>query len=130
MNLSAPFIARPVATTLLTIGIALAGILAFFRLPVAALPQVDFPTISVQAQLAGASPETVAASVASPLERYLGKIANVTEMTSQSGVGQTRVVLQFGLDRDIDGAARDVQAAINVARADLPTSLKILMSFF
>jgi multidrug efflux pump len=109
MNLSAPFIARPVATTLLTIGIALAGILAVSRLPVSALPQVDFPTISVQAQLPGASPETVATSVASPLERYLGKIANVTEMTSQSGVGQTRIVLQFGLDRDINGAARDVQ---------------------
>ena len=104
MNLSAPFIARPVATTLLTIGIALARILAVSRLPVSALPQVDFPTISVQAQLPGASPETVATSVASPLERYLGKIANVTEMTSQSGVGQTRIVLQFGLDRDIDGA--------------------------
>ena len=124
MNLSAPFIARPVATTLLTIGIALAGVLAFFRLPVSALPQVDFPTISVQAQLPGASPETVASSVASPLERHLGKIANVTEMTSQSGFGQTRIVLQFGLDRDIDGAARDVQGAINAARADLPTSLK------
>jgi multidrug efflux pump len=96
MNLSAPFIARPVATTLLTIRIALAGILAVSRLPVSALPQVDFPTISVQAQLPSASPETVATSVASPLKRYLGKIANVTEMTSQSGVGQTRIVLQFG----------------------------------
>jgi len=124
MNVSAPFIARPVATTLLTIGIALAGVLAFLRLPVAPLPQVDFPTISVQAQLPGASPETVATSVAGPLERHLGQIANVTEMTSQSGVGQTRITLQFGLDRDIDGAARDVQAAINAARADLPTSLK------
>ena len=130
MNLSAPFIARPVATTLLTIGIALAGILAVSRLPVSALPQVDFPTISVQAQLPGASPETVATSVASPLERYLGKIANVTEMTSQSGVGQTRIVLQFGLDRDINGAARDVQAAINAARADLPTSLKTNPSYW
>src|SRR5215831_4443111 len=130
MNLSAPFIARPVATTLLTIGIALAGILAVTRLPVSALPQVDFHTISVQAQLPGASPETVATSVASPLERYLGKIANVTEMTSQSGVGQTRIVLQFGLDRDINGAARDVQAAINAARADLPTSLKTNPSYW
>src|SRR6516164_8434942 len=130
MNLSAPFIARPVATTLLTIGIALAGLLAVSRLPVSALPQVDFPTISVQAQLPGASPETVATSVASPLERYLGKIANVTEMTSQSGVGQTRIVLQFGLDRDINGAARDVQAAINAARADLPTSLKTNPSYW
>jgi AcrB/AcrD/AcrF family len=96
MNLSAPFIARPVATTLLTIGIALAGILAVSTLPVSALSQVDFLTISVQAQLPGASPETIATSVASALERYLGKIANVTEMTSQSGVGQTRIVPQFG----------------------------------
>jgi multidrug efflux pump len=124
MNVSAPFIARPVATTLLTIGIALAGVLAFLRLPVAPLPQVDFPTIAVQAQLPGASPDTVATSVAGPLERHLGQIADVTEMTSQSGVGQTRITLQFGLDRDIDGAARDVQAAINAAHADLPTSLK------
>ncbi|MEA2775209.1 MAG: multidrug efflux pump [Acetobacteraceae bacterium] len=124
MNLSAPFIARPVATTLLTIGIALAGIFAFFRLPVSPLPQVDFPTISVQAQLPGASPETVATSVASPLERHLGQIADVTEMTSTSSVGSARIVLQFGLNRDIDGAARDVQAAINAARADLPTSLR------
>lgn len=124
MNISAPFIARPVATTLLTIGIALAGIFAFMKLPVAPLPQVDFPTISVIAQLPGASPETVATSVASPLERHLGQIADVTEMTSQSSVGQTRIVLQFGLDRDINGAARDVQAAINAARADLPASLR------
>jgi multidrug efflux pump len=124
MNVSAPFIARPVATTLLTIGIALAGVLAFLRLPVSPLPQVDFPTIAVQAQLPGASPDTVATSVAGPLERHLGQIADVTEMTSQSGVGQTRITLQFGLDRDIDGAARDVQAAINAAHADLPTSLK------
>jgi multidrug efflux pump len=124
MNVSAPFIARPVATTLLTVGIALAGILAFLRLPVSPLPQVDFPTISVQAQLPGASPDTMATSVAGPLERHLGQIADVTEMTSQSGVGQTRITLQFGLDRDIDGAARDVQAAINAAHADLPTSLK------
>jgi len=124
VNISAPFIARPVATTLLTIGIALAGMFAFFRLPVSALPQVDFPTISVQAQLPGASPDTVATSVASPLERHLGQIANVTEMTSTSSVGQARIVLQFGLDRDINGAARDVQAAINASRADLPTSLR------
>ena len=124
MNISAPFIARPVATTLLTIGIALAGIFAFFKLPVSPLPQVDFPTISVQAQLPGASPDTVATSVAAPLERHLGQIADVTEMTSTSSVGQARIVLQFGLDRDINGAARDVQAAINAARADLPTSLR------
>ena len=124
MNISAPFISRPVATTLLTIGIALAGIFAFFKLPVSPLPQVDFPTISVQAQLPGASPETVATSVAAPLERHLGQIADVSEMTSTSSVGQARIILQFGLDRDIDGAARDVQAAINAARADLPTSLR------
>ncbi len=124
MNISAPFIARPVATTLLTIGIALAGLLAFWKLPVAPLPQVDFPTISVNAQLPGASPNTVATSVASPLERHLGQIANVTEMTSQSGLGQTRITLQFDLNRDIDGAARDVQAAINASRVDLPTSLR------
>ncbi len=124
MNISAAFIARPVATTLLTIGIALAGIFAFFKLPVSPLPQVDFPTISVQAQLPGASPETVATSVAAPLERHLGQIADVTEMTSTSSVGSVRIVLQFGLNRDINGAARDVQAAINAARADLPTSLR------
>ncbi len=124
MNISAPFIARPVATTLLTLGIALAGALAFARLPVAPLPQVDFPTISVSAQLPGASPETVATSVASPLERHLGQIAGVTEMTSQSGIGQARITLQFELNRDIDGAARDVQAAIVAARADLPANLK------
>jgi multidrug efflux pump len=124
VNISAPFIGRPVATTLLTIGIALAGIFAYFRLPVSPLPQVDFPTISVQASLPGASPDTVATSVASPLERHLGQIADVTEMTSTSSVGQARIVLQFGLDRDINGAARDVQAAINAARADLPTSLR------
>ncbi|MGA8497189.1 MAG: efflux RND transporter permease subunit [Xanthobacteraceae bacterium] len=124
MNISAPFIARPVATTLLTLGIALSGALAFSKLPVAPLPQVDFPTISVSAQLPGASPETVATSVASPLERHLGQIAGVTEMTSQSGLGQARITLQFELNRDIDGAARDVQAAIVAARADLPANLK------
>jgi multidrug efflux pump len=124
MNLSRPFIARPVATTLLAVGIALSGVFAFTKLPVAPLPQVDFPTISVQATLPGASPETVATSVASPLERHLGSIADVSEMTSQSSVGSTRITLQFGLNRDIDGAARDVQAAINAARADLPASLR------
>jgi multidrug efflux pump len=124
VNISAAFIARPVATTLLTVGITLAGIFAFFKLPVSPLPQVEFPTISVQAQLPGASPETVATSVASPLERHLGQIADVTEMTSVSSVGSVRIVLQFGLNRDINGAARDVQAAINAARADLPTSLR------
>jgi multidrug efflux pump len=124
VNLSAPFIARPVATTLLTIGIALAGIFAYLKLPVAPLPQVDFPTILVQAQLPGASPDTVATSVAAPLERHLGQIADVTELTSQSSVGKSRITIQFGLDRDIDGAARDVEAAIQAARADLPTSLR------
>jgi len=124
MNISAPFIARPVATTLLTAGLAIAGILAFPRLPVASLPQVDFPTIFVQAQLPGASPDTVATSVASPLERHLGTIADVTEMTSASALGATRITLQFGLDRDINGAARDVQAGINAAHADLPFALK------
>ena len=124
MNLSAIFIRRPVATTLLTLGVALAGAVAFVHLPVAPLPQVDFPTISVRATLPGASPEVVATSVATPLERHLGQIADVTEMTSASSVGGTRITLQFGLDRDIDGAARDVQAAINAARADLPASLR------
>jgi multidrug efflux pump len=124
MNPSEIFIRRPVATTLLTIAIALAGAIAYFKLPVSPLPQVDFPTISVQATLPGASPETVATSVATPLERHLGSIADVTEMTSQSSVGSVRITLQFGLDRNIDGAARDVQAAINAARADLPTSLR------
>jgi multidrug efflux pump len=123
MNISAPFIARPVATTLLTLAIAIAGVLGFSKLPVSPLPQVDFPTITVIAQLPGASPNTVATSVAEPLERHLGQIADVTEMTSQSGIGQTRITLQFDVSRDIDGAARDVQAAINAARADLPTNL-------
>jgi multidrug efflux pump len=124
MEPSTPFIRRPVATTLLTFGLAAAGAVAFFKLPVSPLPQVDFPTISVQATLPGASPQDVATTVASPLERHLGQIADVTEMTSQSAVGSTRITLQFGLNRDINGAARDVQAAINAARADLPTSLR------
>jgi multidrug efflux pump len=123
LNLSAPFIARPVATTLLTIAIFLAGALGYRELPVAPLPQVDFPTISVSAQLPGASPEVVATSLAAPLERHLGQIADVTEMTSQSQTGQARITLQFGLDRDINGAARDVQAGINAAQADLPSNL-------
>ena len=123
MNISAPFIARPIATTLLTLAILFAGVLGFFQLPVASLPAVDFPTISVQAQLPGADPETVATSLAGPLERHLGQIADLTEMTSASSVGQTRITLQFGLNRNIDGAARDVEAAINAARADLPTNL-------
>src|SRR4051812_45019752 len=109
------FIHRPVATTLLTLGIAMSGVMAFALLPVSPLPQVDFPTISVQAQLPGASPETMAATVATPLERALGRIAGVNEMTSQSSLGSTRITLQFELTRNIDGAARDVQAAINAA---------------
>ncbi|MGH6737969.1 MAG: efflux RND transporter permease subunit, partial [Bradyrhizobium sp.] len=124
MGPSTPFIRRPVATTLLTFALAAAGAVAFFKLPVSPLPQVDFPTISVRATLPGASPQDVATTVASPLERHLGQIADVTEMTSSSSVGSTRITLQFGLNRDIDGAARDVQAAINAARADLPTSLR------
>jgi multidrug efflux pump len=120
-SLSEPFIRRPVATTLLTFGIALAGIVAFMLLPVSPLPQVDYPTIVVQASLPGASPETMATSVATPLERQLGRIAGVTEMTSTSSQNTARVVLQFDLSRDIDGAARDVQAALNAALAQLPT---------
>jgi multidrug efflux pump len=123
LNLSAPFIDRPVATTLLTIGLALAGAAAFRLLPVSPLPQVDFPTISVQASLPGASPETMAATVATPLERSLGRIAGVNEITSSSSLGSTRVTLQFDLNRDIDGAARDVQAALNAARSLLPSGL-------
>jgi multidrug efflux pump len=123
MNISAPFIARPVATTLITLGIALAGILGFQLLPIAPLPQVDFPTISVSANLPGASPETMAATVATPLERALGSIAGVNEITSSSSLGSTRVTLQFDLNRDINGAARDVQAAINAARTLLPSGM-------
>jgi multidrug efflux pump len=123
VNLPGPSIRRPVATTLLTAGVALAGAVAFGLLPVAPLPQVDFPTISVQAQLPGASPEVMAATVATPLERALGRIAGVTEMTSSSSLGNARITLQFDLNREIDGAARDVQAAINAARSQLPTSL-------
>ena len=124
MNLSEPFVRRPVATVLLTIGLALAGIVAFLGLPVAPLPQVDYPTISVNATLPGASPNTMASSVATPLERRLGVIAGVNEMTSTSGTGSTRISLQFDLNRQIDAAAREVQAAINAARADLPATLR------
>jgi multidrug efflux pump len=123
MNFFATFIRRPVATTLMTIGIALTGVVAFTLLPVSPLPQVDFPTISVQASLPGASPETMAATVATPLERSLGRIAGITEMTSSSSLGSTNIILQFDLDREIDGAARDVQAAINAARGSLPSGL-------
>ncbi len=124
MNISEVFIRRPVATTLFTAGILLAGTAAFFKLPVSPLPQMDLPTINISANMAGASPETMATTVATPLERHLGTIADVTEMTSSSGVGNTNVTLQFGFHRDIDGAARDVQAAINAARADLPAALR------
>ena len=124
MNLSGPFIRRPIGTLLLTIGVALAGIAAFLGMPVAPLPQVDFPTVQVQANLSGASPTTMATSVASPLEKRLATIAGITELTSQSGIGQARITAQFDLSRNIDGAARDVQAAINAARADLPTTLR------
>lgn len=124
MNFSEIFIARPVATTLLTIGIVFAGALAFLRLSVAPLPQVDFPTLMIQASMSGASPDVMAATVAAPLERHLGFISDVTEMTSRSSLGSTQITLQFSLNRDIDGAARDVEAAINAARADLPSNLR------
>ena len=123
MNISAPFIHRTVGTVLLTTAVALAGVVAYFQLPVAPLPQVDFPTISVQASLPGASPEIMASSVAAPLERQLGHIAGINEMTSASYLGSTSITMQFDLNRDIDGAARDVQAAINAARANLPANL-------
>src|SRR4051812_25512511 len=123
MNISEPFIRRPVGTALLTAAIALAGIVAYLQLPVAPLPQVDFPTITVQAQLPGASPEIMASSVAAPLGRQLCHIAGILEMTSASYLGSTSITLQFDLNRNIDGAARDVQAAINAARANLPASL-------
>lgn len=123
MNLSSPFIHRPIATTLLAIGLAIAGIVAFNLLPVSPLPQIDFPTITVQAGLPGASAEVMATSVATPLETQLGRIAGITEMTSASSLGSSRVTLQFDLSRNIDGAARDVQAAINAARSNLPANL-------
>jgi multidrug efflux pump len=123
MSISEPFIRRPVATTLLTVGVALAGSLAFYLLPVSPLPQVDYPTISVSAGLPGASPETVASSMATPLERQFGRIAGVTEMTSSSSLGSTSITLQFDLNRNIDAAARDVEAAINAARGNLPANL-------
>src|ERR1700724_814898 len=123
MNISAPFIRRPVATTLLTVAIALAGAIAFEVLPVAPLPEVDFPTISVGASLPGASAEIMASSVATPLERQFGHIAGVSEMTSASSLGTTSITIQFDLSRNIDGAARDVEAAINAARTYLPANL-------
>jgi len=123
MSLSSPFIRRPVATTLLNLSIILGGAVAYTMLPVSPLPQVDFPTILVSASLPGASPETMASSVATPLERQFGRIAAVTEMSSSSSLGLTSITLQFDLDRNIDAAARDVQAAINAARGYLPANL-------
>ena len=123
MSLSSPFIARPVGTTLLTVAVALAGVVGYQFLPVSPMPQVEFPTISVNASLPGASPETMASSVATPLERQFGRIAGITEMTSTSFLGTTSITLQFDLNRNIDAAARDVQAAINAARGQLPSNL-------
>src|SRR5271156_4836943 len=123
MNISAPFIRRPVATSLLTIALLMAGALSYNMLPVAPLPQVEFPTININAALPGASPETMASAVATPLERQFGRIANVTQMTSTSQLGSTSIVLQFDLNRNIDAAGRDVQAAINAARGQLPANL-------
>src|SRR5260370_5850376 len=123
MNISAPFIRRPVATSLLTAALLLSGILAYRMLPVSPLPDVVYPVIFVSTQLPGASPETMASSVATPLERMFGRIAGITQMTSSSQLGSTFIVLVFDLSRDIDGAARDVQAAINAARGQLPANL-------
>ncbi len=123
MNPSRIFIERPIATILLTVAVALAGAIAYFVLPVAPLPQVDFPTITVAAGLPGASPQIMASSVATPLERQFGHISGVTEMTSSSTLSTTGITLQFNLNRDINGAARDVQAAINAARTYLPANL-------
>src|ERR1700720_4392733 len=123
MHISAPFIRRPIATSLLSIAIVLAGGVGFYFLPVAALPRIDFPTIFVRTSLPGGSPETMASSVATPLERQFGRIAGVTQMTSSSTLSTTGITLQFDYSRDVDGAARDVQAAINAARSYLPANL-------
>ena len=123
MSISGPFIRRPVATTLLTAAVALAGILAFQYLPVAPVPQVEYPTINIHANLPGASPEVMASAVATPLERQFGRIAGVTEMTSSSELGSTSITLQFDLSRDVNAAARDVQASINAARGQLPADM-------
>jgi len=123
MNLSGPFIRRPVATSLLAAAVLLSGMSAFLLLPVAPLPRVDFPTISVQAALPGASPDTMASAVATPLERRFVRIAGLEELTSVSALGSTSITMQFGLDRDVEGAARDVQAAINAAGGELPPNL-------
>ncbi|MGD1097659.1 MAG: efflux RND transporter permease subunit, partial [Bryobacteraceae bacterium] len=123
MSISLPFIQRPVATTLLTIALGLSGAVAYNFLPVSPLPQVDFPSIVVGAGLPGASPDTMASSVATPLERQFGRIAGLNEMTSSSSLGSTNITLQFDLNRSIDGAARDVEAGINAARGQLPANL-------
>jgi len=123
MNISAPFIKRPIGTSLLAAALLMAGALAFNYLPVAPLPQVEFPVISVGAGLPGASPETMASAVATPLERQFGRIAGINQMTSTSQLGSTNITLQFDLNRNIDAAARDVQAAINAARSQLPANL-------
>jgi multidrug efflux pump len=123
MSISAPFIHRPVATTLLTVALGISGAVAYNFLPVAPLPQVDFPSISINTSLPGASPETMASSVATPLERQFGRIAGINEMTSSSTLGSSSITLQFDLNRNIDAAARDVQAAINAARGQLPANL-------
>src|ERR1700686_2828068 len=129
MHFSAPFIKRPIATSLLSIAILLAGGGGFYFLPVAALPRVDFPTLFVRVNLPGASPETMASSVATPLERQFGRIAGVTQMTSSSQLGASGIVLQFDLDRDINAASRDVQAAINGAAGQLPAGLPALPNY-
>src|SRR5215813_3760714 len=123
MSISSTFIKRPAGTSLLAIALAMAGCLGFMLPPVSPLPQVDYPTIQVQSNLPGASPETMASSVATPLERQFGRIAGVTQMTSTNTLGSTQIVLQFDLNRDINGAARDVQASINAARGQLPANL-------
>src|SRR6201989_764336 len=124
MNVAAIFIRRKIATTLLSLGLGVPGLVAYFLLPVAPYPNIDIPTIAISANMPGASPETMSSSVATPLERHLGAIAGVTEMTSRSNINSTQIVLQFDINRDIDGAARDVQAAISAARADLPAALR------
>src|ERR1700758_5248558 len=129
MGISTPFIKRPVATTLFVIALTLAGALAYTLLPVAALPEVDFPTIQVSASLPGASPLVMAASVATPLEKQFTRIAGITEMTSRSSVGSANITLQFDLSRDINGAAREVQAAINSAAGFLPSNLPSLPKY-
>src|ERR1700688_4419114 len=123
MNISAPFIERPIATSLLTVALLLAGAVALPHIPVAPLPEVQYPTIQVNAQLPGASPDTLATSVATPLERMFGRIAGINQMTSSSSLGGTFIVLQFDLSRDVNAAGRDVQAAINAARGQLPSNL-------